>query len=160
MSGQEPRSGVNVDEVVALGAAISAAIESDSARGNAHRQAAIHAGAAPRIVDVMSHSLGAVAISPDGSRYCNDIIIGRNQPIPTSASKPYVHSTMGGRNDTLEVYLTQGEATGRSTARSWVVMSSREFRPTDAEVTVDVAMSYDRDGVVQVRPPSATPGTV
>ncbi len=99
----------------------------------------------------MAHSLGAVAVSPDGSRYCNDIIIARNQPIPTSASKPYVHSTMGGRNDTLEVYLTQGESDRPLDCSILGKYVFAGIQNTDAEVTVDVALSYDRDGVVQVQ---------
>ena len=58
------------------------------------RHAAVHAlgagsprqpaAAAPprRVTDVMSHSLGTIAVSPDGSAYVNDIVIRRNLPIP------------------------------------------------------------------------------
>ena len=150
MSGQEPRAGVNVDEVVALGAALSAAIDEPPTftLGGKPRYTL---GGAPRINDVMAHSLGAVAVSPDGTRYCNDIIIPRNQPIPASQSKPYVHSTMGGRNEALEVYLTQGES---DRPLDCSVLGKYVFggiRPTDAEVMVDVSLSYDRDGVVQVQ---------
>ena len=35
-----------------------------------------------RVTDVMSHSLGTIAVSPDGSAYLNDIVIRRNLPIP------------------------------------------------------------------------------
>ena len=35
-----------------------------------------------RVTDVMSHSLGTIAVSPDGSAYVNDIVIRRNLPIP------------------------------------------------------------------------------
>ena len=155
MSGSEPRSGVNVDEVVALGAAISAAVE-DQSRGLRAPSAAATAprftlaGGGPRIADVMAHSLGTVAVSPDGSRYCNDIILPRNQPIPTSQSKPYVHATMGGRNDTLEVYLTQGESDRPLDCSILGKYVFAGIKTTDVEVTVDVQLSYDRDGVVQV----------
>ena len=149
MSGREPRAGVNVDEVVALGAAIGAAVESDALETSGKPRYTL--AGAPRIVDVMSHSLGAVAVSPDGSRYCNDVIIGRNQPIPISQSRPYVHSTMGGRNETLEVYLTQGESDHPLDCSVLGKYVFSGIQTTDAEVTVDVALSYDRDGVVQVQ---------
>src|SRR5205814_8978985 len=93
MSGKPPRTGVNVDEVVALGAAIQAAIEVGQPIGDALPKftlsspgqrasvTASHAGAANRrVTDVMSHSLGTIAVSPDGSAYVNDIVIRRNVP--------------------------------------------------------------------------------
>ena len=51
---------------------------------------------ARRVTDVMSHSLGTVAVSPDGSSYVNDIVIRRNLPIPASNTKSYLHETHGG----------------------------------------------------------------
>ena len=64
---------MNVDEVVALGAAIQAAIEVGEPIGDAmprftlgRRSAAPRPPAARRVTDVMSHSLGTVAVSPDG----------------------------------------------------------------------------------------------
>ena len=155
LSGREPRSGVNVDEVVALGAAISAAVEEGS-RGlrvgakSAPAPRYTLAGGGPRIADVMAHSLGTVAVSPDGSRYCNDIILPRNRAIPASQGKPYAHATMGGRNDTLEVYLTQGESDRPLDCSILGKYVFSGIQNTDVEVTVDVALSYDRDGVVQV----------
>ncbi len=155
LAGQEPRSGVNVDEVVALGAAISAAVEEGSRSLRIGAPAASKpqytlTGGGPQIADVMAHSLGAVAVSPDGSRYCNDIILPRNQPIPASQGKPYVHATMGGRNDTLEVYLTQGESDRPLDCSILGKYVFSGIKTTDVEVTVDVNLSYDRDGVVQV----------
>ena len=78
MAGKPPRTGVNVDEVVALGAAIQAAIEVGQNIGDAvprftlsaaGPQAAANDAGAPsrRVTDVMSHSLGTIAVSPDGS---------------------------------------------------------------------------------------------
>ncbi len=150
LAGREPRSGVNVDEVVALGAALSAAVETDALPTSPGQPRYTLSGPL-RINDVMAHSLGVVAVSPDGSRYLNDIILPRNQPIPTSQSKPYVHATMGGRNDALEVYLTQGESDRPLDCSVLGKYVFSGIRNTDAEVMVDVALAYDRDGVVQVQ---------
>ena len=49
-----------------------------------------------RVTDVMSHSLGTIAVSPDGSDYVNDIVIRRNVPIPARNTKSYMHETHGG----------------------------------------------------------------
>jgi uncharacterized protein YegL len=79
------------------------------------------------------------------------VIIRRNLPIPAENTKSYLHATHGGRNDTLEVYLTQGESVRPldCTILGKYVFSG--IQATDAEVTVDVGMSYDANGMVQVR---------
>jgi molecular chaperone DnaK len=162
MAGKPPRAGVNVDEVVALGAAIQAAMEVGQSigdatpkftLGSAGQQAAPAAAAAParRVTDVMSHSLGTIAVSPDGSSYINDIVIRRNLSIPASNTKSYLHETHGGSNTRLEVYLTQGES---ETPLDCTILGKyvfSEIHATDSEITVDVSLSYDSNGVVQVQ---------
>ena len=149
MSGKPPRAGVNVDEVVALGAAIQAAMESGQSASAATPQFTL--GGAKRVNDVMAHSLVAVAVSSDGSSYVNDIIIRRNVTIPAENATSYMHETHGGRNETLEVYLTQGES---SRPLDCSILGKYVFsgiQATDREVTVDISLSYDINGVVQVR---------
>jgi Mg-chelatase subunit ChlD/actin-like ATPase involved in cell morphogenesis len=148
MSGTAPRAGVNVDEVVALGAAIQAAMEAGQQSESA--SIAFTLADSRRVQDVMSHSLGTVAISPDGAAYVNDIVIRRNLPIPAENTKSYLLGTHGGANDRLEVYLTQGES---SRPLDCTILGKYAFtgiRATDAEVTVDIRMSYDANGVVHV----------
>ena len=103
------------------------------------------------MTDVMSHSLGTVAISPDGSSYFNDIVIRRNLSIPASNTKSYLHETHGGSNTRLEVYLTQGESAAPLDCTILGKYVFSDIHPTDAEVTVDVGLSYDSNGVVQVQ---------
>ena len=131
MAGKPPRAGVNVDEVVALGAAIQAAIEVGQSIADATPRFTLSSGGSPaagrlrrrrrrlccaqavaprHVTDVMSHSLGTIAVSPDGSSYINDIVVRRNLAIPASNTKSYLHETHGGSNTRLEVYLTQGES--------------------------------------------------
>jgi molecular chaperone DnaK (HSP70) len=150
MAGQPPRAGVNVDEVVALGAAIQAAEEVGESIGDAAPKFTL-GGGTRRISDVMSHSLGAVAVGDDGSCYVNDIIIRRNVPIPAEHSRAYLHAVHGGSNDRLEVYLTQGESSQPLDCSILGRYVFSGFRPTQPEVTVDVGLSYDLNGVVQVR---------
>jgi molecular chaperone DnaK (HSP70) len=148
MAGQPPRSGVNVDEVVALGAAIQAAMEVGQEATDATPQFTL--AGARKVRDVMSHSLGAVAVSADGSSYVNDIIIRRNLPIPVENTKSYLHATHGGANQKLEVYLTQGESDRPLDCAILGKYVFSDIQPTDAGVTVDVGLSYDANGVVQV----------
>ena len=149
MSGRDPRAGVNVDEVVALGAAVQAAIEEGKSSTDATPQFSL--AGARRVVDVMSHSLGVVAVSADGSAYVNDILIRRNSPIPAEAAKAYAIGTRGGAGNHLEVYLTQGESAQPLDCAILGRYVFRGIHATDAEVTIDVTMSYDANGIVQVK---------
>ena len=149
MAGKPPRAGVNVDEVVALGAAIQASAEVGERSTDATPRFTI--GGSRRVKDVMAHSLGAVAVSPDGKSYVNDIVVRRNTPIPAESHQPYLHATHGGANDHLEVYLTQGESVAPLDCSILGRYVFRGIQATDSEVTVDIQMSYDANGVVQVR---------
>jgi molecular chaperone DnaK len=162
MAGKPPRTGVNVDEVVALGAAIQAAIEVGENIADAVPRFTLSASGKPaiadqgmmtsrRVTDVMSHSLGTVAVSPDGSAYVNDIVIRRNLPIPAQNTKSYIHETHGGANTKLEVYLTQGESNEPLDCTILGKYVFDDIHPTNAEVTVDVGLSYDSNGMVQVQ---------
>ncbi len=148
MAGAPPRSGVNVDEVVALGAAIQAAMEVGQSTRDATPQFTL--AGARRVNDVMSHSLGTVALSADGSAYVNDIVIRRNLPIPAENTKSYLHATHGGANTRLEVYLTQGESAAPLDCSILGKYVFTGIETTDREVTIDLRMSYDANGVVQV----------
>ncbi|MHC5539585.1 Hsp70 family protein [Singulisphaera rosea] len=149
MAGYPPRTGVNVDEVVALGAAMHAAMAVGQSSQDATPRFTLVG--ARRVLDVMSHSLGSVAVNPEGTAYVNDIVIRRNLPIPAENTKSYLHATHGGANSTLEVYLTQGESVHPldCTILGKYVFSG--IQPTDAEVTIDLGMSYDANGVVHVQ---------
>ena len=150
MSGRDPKAGINVDEVVALGAAIQAATEAGESIGDAVPKFSL-GGGGRRVSDVMSHSLGTVAIAPDGSRYVNDAIIRRNAPIPVESTRTYLHAIHGGANDRLEIYLTQGESEAPLDCSVLGKYVFTGFQTTDSEVRVEVTMSYDVNGVVQVR---------
>jgi molecular chaperone DnaK len=149
MSGRDPRAGVNVDEVVALGAAVQAATEEGKTSGDATPKFSL--AGARRVSDVMSHSLGVVAVNPDGSAYVNDILIRRNATIPVECTRAYAHSTHGGSNDRLEVYLTQGESAQPLDCSILGKYVFGGIHATDADVRIDVTMSYDANGVVQVK---------
>jgi molecular chaperone DnaK len=162
MAGKPPRAGVNVDEVVALGAAIQAAIEVGQSIADATPKFTLSSSGSPaaasaatsppprRVTDVMSHSLGTIAVSPDGSSYINDIVIRRNLAIPANNTKAYLHETHGGSNTKLEVYLTQGESDAPLDCTILGKYVFSDIHATGKEVTVDVGLSYDSNGVVQV----------
>lgn len=113
MSGKEPLSGVNVDEAVSLGAAIKANID-DSGKtvnngiiGFIGGKKAANVIGAKEVSDVTSHALGMIAVSEDGERYVNSVIIPKNASIPAVSKKQYNFRARSKDNE-LEVYVLQG----------------------------------------------------
>ncbi len=144
MSSKAPIAGINVDEAVALGAAIQAAMESHSAvpmlRGS------------KATTDVIAHSLGLIAESSDRSRYVNSILIPKNKPIPSAESRPYRFRTRRAGNSELEVFLTQGETDNPQHCAylGCYVFSDFPASLAGKEVVLDVSYEYDKNGTVNV----------
>ncbi|MCB1233880.1 MAG: Hsp70 family protein, partial [Verrucomicrobiae bacterium] len=90
--GKSPISCGNVDECVALGAAL-------------------FAQRARRVSEVCNHSYGTLAIIEDAmtgeARIQNSIVIPKNTPIPCSMSQTYI--TSEDNEELIEVEITQGE---------------------------------------------------
>ena len=156
MSGKEPLRGVNVDEAVSLGAAIQAAAEmqkKESFRlgGNTTSNQQFRLVGSKKIVDVMSHSLGAVAVSKDGEKYVNSIIIQKNKAIPVTERKDFLHHTKKGQDNDLEVYLTQGESTE---IKDCIVVGKYIFHGIDhtsnGDTIINIEYSYDENGLIVV----------
>lgn len=142
MSGKDPITGVNVDEAVAIGAALQAARKSEI-------QTSLSLPG--RVRDVMSHSLGMIAESAEGDRYVNSIIIKKNQRIPRQDVRPYQLDTQPGNGNELEVYMTQGE---RSEPQLVKMIGKYAFRGiahgTRGMQVLDVSYAYDENGVVKI----------
>lgn len=158
MSGKPPLGGVNVDEAVALGAAIRAnQDESGHVSPRLTLGGKTASSGAPRmliggkrITDATSHALGMIAESADGERYVNDVLIAKNTAIPASNTH-HVNLRIPRSGGEMEIYLLQGA----------------EPRPLDNDVAgkyvfsdipyvqggssnIDVTYSYDSNGVIQV----------
>jgi molecular chaperone DnaK len=109
ISGRLPDNSLAVSEVVARGAAIHAGIM--AARGGDSDSLLLDAGtraALGRVVEVNvnSHSLG-IEVKRDQERV-NDILIPKNTPLPTAASR--VYRTVVENQQRVRVKVLQGEA--------------------------------------------------
>ena len=137
--GKEPRSGVNPDEVVALGAAV---------------QAAVLAGDVEDVVllDVTPLSLG---IETKGGLFTR--LIERNTTIPTSKTQTF--TTVSDKQRTVAIHVLQGE-------RDLVVHnhSLGRFELTDLPEAprgtpqIDVTFDIDANGIVKVAARDRTSG--
>lgn len=159
MSGKDPLSGVNVDEAVALGAAIRANItEKGEAvatiggsifdRTKTSNNIAIQGAKA--VTDVTAHSLGMISISPDGEEYINSIIIKKNTKIPASNTRPFNLRTRSKDNE-LEVYVLQGEyrrPLDNTVINKYVI--SKIERTSTPNAVIEVTYQYTANGVIEV----------
>ena len=157
MSGRPPLRGINVDEAVCLGAGIQASIEMTNQsirRGlpqGTFRKLSLPSGINLQIKDVMSHSLGVIAVSDDRTKYINSIIIEKNKTIPISAKRSFCHRTFPNSANNLEIYLTQGESADVHDVLvvSKYVLKGIQYIPGNITI-IDIEYSYDEDGVINV----------
>jgi molecular chaperone DnaK (HSP70) len=153
--GGAPMTGVNVDEAVALGAAVVASGASTVAKITAY-------GLPGRVrtVDVTNHSLGMIAVDAEGTAYVNSIILPKNRPIPCSECRPYQFRTRDREDNRVEIFMTQGEtqSLGDVTYLGMYVLHDIPHQSTGPTV-VDVEYQYDISGTVEVRGRLRSSGT-
>lgn len=148
MSGKTPLRGVNVDEAIALGAAIQAHLDVNQETAP---EATLLLGGAKNVVDVMSHSLGLVAENKDRSRYLNSIIIPKNKHIPSVESRPYQLHTRPNRSNQWDAYMTQGESENPTECKVIGKYVFSDIQHTAAGFAVlDISYAYDISGMIQV----------
>jgi uncharacterized protein YegL len=109
------------------------------------------AGVSIKVNDVMSHSLGAIAVSQDGDRYVNSIIIRKNLTIPISESRSFKHKTRRNSDNEMEVYLTQGEGTEVNECTVVGRYMIKDIQHIESgESIIDLHYSYDENGVINI----------
>lgn len=157
MSGKHPLSGVNVDEAVALGAAIRANTDEKAnvvplLGGLTHRLKTnkLCIQGAKDVFDVTAHSLGMISISPDGEKFINSIIIKKNSKVPAENTRSFKFKTKT-KNNELEVYILQGEFERPldNTIINKYVITEIE-RVSSSTSFIDVTYQYTSNGVVEV----------
>lgn len=163
---KQPITSVDVDTVVARGAAMQAAICVDkqitvslasgntiSASGGTKQKAErrMFQLSAENIKDVTAHSLGMLSISEDKKRYENTIIIPKNSSVPSIMSRPFkINSRRDGKGE-IEVYILQGEnAAPRDNNILGKYIISNIDPQQEKETVVDIAYAYNENGMVEV----------
>lgn len=156
MSGKDPLSGVNVDEAIALGAAIRANIDdsgksvSPTIMGMLGGKKSVAVLGAKEVSDVTAHALGMIAVSEDGERYINSVIIPKNTSIPAEMKRSYNFRTRA-KNNELEVYVLQGayERPLDNTIIDKYTITKIEKSSQNPSV-IEVSYKYTSNGVVEV----------
>lgn len=146
--GRPPMSGINVDEAVALGAAVVAAEQMQLRMSTA---AVLTLRGLVKTIDVTNHSLGMIAISGDRTAYLNSIILPKNREIPCHETRPYQHRTRSRGANQLEVFMTQGETDSPADAAYLGRYLVHDIPHEHAGLTViEVTFHYDLSGTVNV----------
>ncbi len=149
LSGKATMGGVHPDEAVALGAAIQAAMEMEQATSRGAPKYRL--AGRKSTTDAIAHSLGMIAESADRTRYINSILIGKNQPIPSTQTRPYQMNMRRGGKTTLEVFLTQGESEDPQQCVYLGKYVFTDFPSVNEKIAVlDITYHYDKNGMVQI----------
>ncbi|AIZ56531.1 chaperone protein DnaK [Candidatus Methanoplasma termitum] len=139
VSGRPVIDHADTDLAVAKGAAITAELYCGTHTGVREVQ----------IADVTAHSLGALAESPGGDRYINEIMIKRNSKVPSSVKKPFKISP-GNPTDVIEVYTLQGESKIPLDCYVLAKVVITGFYNDGNGALIDIEYTYDENGVVKV----------
>jgi molecular chaperone DnaK (HSP70) len=142
--GKGPLQGVNVDEAVALGAAIVAMDSRTSSARHGLRGKV-------QTVDVTNHSLGMIAINNANTAYVNSVILQKNQPIPCAQTRPYKFRTRKNGENRLEIFMTQGEVESPADVtyiNKYIVTDIPHRKGGD--IVLDIEYAYDESGTVRV----------
>jgi len=151
MSGREVKLEVPVDEAVATGAAIHAAV---CALAGAEPIKELSAEAAERLgkvrtVDVAAHALGLIIKDARTLEYRNDVLIPKNSRLPISVTKTYQTSQQGQQKVLLQVVQGDAPDPGANIIIGQVQVTGLPAgRP--AGLLVKVTYSYDRKGRIHV----------
>lgn len=146
---QEPTSSVNVDEVVALGAALYAAYKSDRKHLSSAQQAAV---SAIKFSEVTNFCFGTLMTTYDEGRAkrveANSVIIKKNDKIPCSVTKPFYTVTDG--QESVRCVVTQSvavESDPRFVKTIWEGdLSLPPGRPAGQEI--EITFGFDANNVM------------
>ncbi len=151
MSGKTVKAEVPVDEAVAAGAAVHAAICDLKRPGRIHDLSAEAAERLGKIhtVDVAAHALGLIIKDARTLQYRNDVLIAKNARLPVSVTKTF-QTSMDNQTKIL-LQVVQGDAPAPDaniTIGQLEVAGLPPGRP--AGTLVKVTYSYDRKGRIHV----------
>lgn len=166
---------VNPDEAVALGAAIQATKENQqytllSVSNEQGKKVVDRSNFSLRtsgvkakttisdlglmtLTETTAHAMGMIAISKDGSRYINDIIIPANHPRPVKAAKGFLFRTRLRGSNEMEIYVLQGDKENPLDCLipyRYVVSGIEHRRENKGQAMIKVQYSYDNNGVIHV----------
>ncbi len=162
--GRAPVRGIDVDEAVALGAALEAHRLQQSRRLTVSDGGPGPGTAMRPVVDVTNHSLGMIAVTPDALAFVNSVIVPKSRSLPCREVRRFRHEFSPGplEREVLEIFLTQGgsdmAAPDTVSYLGRYVVDGTELKATGPQ-EVDVAYGYNENGTVDVTATLVADGT-
>lgn len=153
--GRVPLQGVNVDEAVALGAALLANERASNYNDSHLNISNFSLPGSVKAIDVTNHTLGMIALNQDRSAYLNAYILEKDRPIPCNESRSFSYNNP----KDCEIYMTQGESRTPQNLDYlglWVIKDIPEMRD---EIVVDIKYAYTESGTVDVSATIVESGT-
>ena len=143
--GSAPETTVNVDECVALGAALHAGLTTLREKPDTVPAGVASALKEINLTDVCNHSYGTICAPVDketGRRIvANRIILKKNTPLPCEATQMFYTLTKG--QNKVEVTVTQGEDTAAEYVNKIATHKFKLPSNRPAECPIKVTYSYD-----------------
>ena len=131
--GKEPVTGMNPDEVVALGAAV-------------HADELAEKGGAALLIDVASHSLGVGMLGGSVRK-----LIPKNTAIPVVARDVFLPGRHGQSAARITIYQGEGDRAESNTKLGEVVLKDLDHGIARADVPIEVIFELSSEGTLTVR---------
>lgn len=174
--GKKPILHVNPDEAVSLGAAVQATkvcstyvslsiVENDGKKKTDRKESGIeeYAVIMPKkkisdfgfisLRETTAHAMGMIAVSEDGTKYINDIIIPANHPRPVKAAKGFLFQVSKNKHSEMEIFVLQGEKENPLDNRIQFryIVSGMDYNVKNkGKSIIRVQYSYDDNGIIHV----------
>ncbi len=170
--GKKPLAHVNPDEAVALGAAIQATkgneeyvglsvivkdnhkvTERKNFLGLVKPERKLTGLEVITLRETTAHAMGMIAVSQDGTRYINDIIIPANHPRPVRAAKAFSFRTSLRGNNEMEIYVLQGDKINpleNLIPFKYTVTGIEHKSEIKGRTIIKVQYTYDTNGIIKV----------
>ena len=141
LTGKTPERSVSPDEAVAHGAALYADLLLQRRRGGSGLFS---------VSNVSAHSLGIIVMDPKTNQRCNQVLIPKNSPLPTSVTKTFKTWKPNQRRITIRVVEGDSE---RPEMCSKVGMCKIDNLPENlpAGTHVKVRYAYEENGRLEVK---------
>jgi len=143
--GAEPISSANVDEVVALGAAIYAAYKGDRTKLNAVQKKTIEK---IKVNESTAMCFGVIAVNTNRGDLYNSVIIRKNEKIPCSRTESYFTVTEG--QEGVNIQVTESRSPEKDPTFVKIIQEGELKLPPGrpAEQEIKVTFSFDENQIM------------